>query len=196
MKSQTWPDSKVEHALENYTFQTIDVDESPKIAAQWAVRAMPTFIIADPTGTLELTRMTGFMNADRMHVWLNDAPEVAYAKLAAQRAAKIAFTQEWAALDPLFQANSTPDSLAQANQALCKLLALRDDLAHESEKEIEKALGNLAESYPERIIDGFLHPDLQVRARIARALRSQGLRLDPWQPSEARAQAVKDYKHK
>jgi thioredoxin-like negative regulator of GroEL len=193
MKSQTWPDSNVRQALGNYKFQTIDVDEFPDLAAHWSVRAMPTFIVADPGGTVELTRITGFMDAQRMHVWLTDVYEVAYNALEAQQAAKIAFSQQWAELDPLFKDSISTEDLQQANQALFKLLALRDALSPESAEDLENALVSLAETYPERIIDGFLHPDLQVRARIARVLRSDALNLNPWQPLEARQQAVELY---
>jgi hypothetical protein len=194
MKSQTWPDTKVQQALSNYKFQTIDVDEFPQLAAQWSVRAMPTFIVADPAGTAELSRMTGFMNADRMHIWLGDVYEIAYTTLEEQRTAKIAFAQQWTALAPLFEEAIDAETLQHASQALFKLLALREGLSPESDTDLENALVSLADAYPERIIDGFLSPDLQVRARIARALRSDELSLNPWHPLEARQNAVKLYK--
>lgn len=193
MKSQTWPNPNVKRALENYKFQTIDVDESPKLAEQWSVRAMPTFLIADPEGKSELTRMTGFMDAKRMQVWLSDVYELAYTTLEEQRAAKIAFTQQWTQLDPLFEETIDAETLHQSNQALFTLLALRDDLEPDSAQDLERVLVSLAETYPERVVDGFLHKDLQVRARIARALRSDGLSLNPWEPLEARQLAVESY---
>lgn len=194
MKSQTWPSPKVKAALNHYSFRTIDIDQEPKIAEQWSVRAMPTYILADPSGQQELTRMTGFMDADRMAVWLSDFHETAYATLEAQRATKLAFQQQWAQLDPLFNETISAATLAQANQALFSLLAVREGLDSESSTDLEHALNTLAQTYPERLLDGFLHEDLQVRAKIARALRSDGLDLNPWDTLEQRTRALEAYK--
>ena len=194
MKTQTWPDPTVKRALEHYEFTTIDVDAQPKLTTQWSVRAMPSYIVTDPSGTIELTRISGFMDAPRMATWLNDVYNTAYDTLEEQRANQAAFAANWAQLDPLFEGTLSESQFKASLTALYTLLAIRDDLEPEAAQKLEILLVSLAKAYPKRLIDGMLHEDLQVRVKVARVLQADDFQLDPWASRAAREAAVKAYK--
>lgn len=180
MKQETWPNALVQQALESYAFTTVDVDAEPKLAKQWAVRSMPTYLIVDSSGSYELARMSGFMDAHRMASWLDEAHARVKLSLETILKTKALYQRNRQEMEPLLGDTIDADTLKAAQAALYALLEQRDNLEAAPAKELHRYLGKVAQTHPERLLAGILHQDLQVRAYIARALRANDIILDPW----------------
>lgn len=190
MKQKTWPNALVKKELEAFTFQSIDVDAEKKLAQQWSVRSMPTFLVIDPSGEIELARMSGFMDAFRMTAWLKEINTEAHQTLESILAARELAEENWAMITPLTEGNISKESLRAGQDALYKLLQHRDGLNKSDIKALNSRLQVIAKSHPEYITGGILHKDLQVRAYIARALKANDIQFNPWANQEERAEAL------
>lgn len=190
MQHQTWPDSAVQAQLKRYRFQAIDIDASPELAQQWSVRSIPVLIFTDMEMEYELARASGFMDAPRMAQWLHDAGSKALVTLADRQASARALATHKARLYPLFIDDPAATDLGMAVEALYALLALRNTAETEAGKELDALLYRLAGEYPDRLLNGLLNDDLQVRVRVARVLEAHGVLLDPWADPEHRQKAV------
>lgn len=72
MDRDTWPDEGVrawvaEHAIA----YSLDVDAEPKIAAELRIRAMPTMVVFDRSGT-EFDRVVGYQGPEELLAWVRD----------------------------------------------------------------------------------------------------------------------------
>lgn len=180
MKQQTWPNPLVQQALERYAFTTVDVDAEPEIAKKWAVRAMPTYVIVDSSGSHELTRRSGFLDAHQMANWLNQAHAQAKLSIASILTAQALDQKNKLQMKPLLDDAIDADTLKSAQAALYALLAHRNKLETAPTEALDQYLNKIAQTRPERLLVSILHEDLQVRAYIAKALRVNNIILDPW----------------
>ncbi|HKK19776.1 MAG TPA: thioredoxin family protein, partial [Opitutales bacterium] len=189
MKQKTWPTPIVQEALEPFDFQMIDVDAQKEVARSWSVRSMPTYLVVDPNRQIELARMSGFMDSQRMAVWLRNVDAKARQSLASILEARKTAQKNWAALAPLEQANPQPAALKKGQEALHTLLQHRGNLPDQAIEELDERLHAIAGKHPEYLAPGILHEDLQVRAYIARALAAEEIYFDPWASETARKEA-------
>ncbi|MGB0743078.1 MAG: thioredoxin family protein [Opitutales bacterium] len=193
MKQETWPNTLVKKSLEAYTFESVDVDAQKELAEKWAVRSMPTYLITDPDGKIELVRMSGFMDAYRMSSWLDETDSLARQSLQSLLETRRLAEQNWKKMAPLTQNNLSEETLKPAREALYTLLKQRGKLPDERSNALDMQLHLIADTNPHYIAEGILHKDLQVRAHIARALSAQGERLDPWANQDDRKKAYNSY---
>ena len=189
MKQKTWPSPIVQEALARFDFHTIDVDAEKEVAQSWSVRSMPTYLVVDPNRQIELARMSGFMDSQRMAVWLRNVDAKARQSLKSILKARQAAQKNWAALAALDQTNPPPAALKKGQEALYALLQHRDKIPAQAVKELDQRLHAIAGKHPQYLAPGILHPDLQVRAYIARALAAQKIHFNPWAKQEARKEA-------
>ena len=78
MKETTWPDKKVEAALEAYVPVKIDVDAFPELSRQYGVENIPVIAILRPDGTPREARV-GLVSADELVEWLKQGAAAARA---------------------------------------------------------------------------------------------------------------------
>jgi hypothetical protein len=154
---------------------------------------MPTFLITDPSGEIELARMSGFMDAFRMSAWLKDIKTEAHQTLESILAARKLAEENWASITPLTEGNISKESLKAGQDALYKLLQHRDGLNESDMKALNNRLQVIAKSHPEYIVEGILHKDLQVRAYIARSLKANDIQFNPWDSQDERAEALAEF---
>ena len=50
MKHTTWADKEVEAALRGFVPVKVDLDQQPEVARQFAVEAIPAYVVLDPAG--------------------------------------------------------------------------------------------------------------------------------------------------
>jgi thiol-disulfide isomerase/thioredoxin len=189
MKQKTWPSPIVQEALARFDFQTIDVDVEKEVAQSWSVRSMPTYLVVDPNRQIELARMSGFMDSQRMAVWLRNVETKARQSLESILEARKTAQKHWAALAPLEQVNPQPAALQKGQEALYTLLQHRGNLPDQAAKDLDQRLHAIAGKHPEYLAPGILHEDLQVRSYITRALATQEIHFDPWAKPEVRREA-------
>jgi len=189
MKQKTWPSPMVQEALQRFDFQSIDVDAQKEVAGSWSVRSMPTYLVVDPNRQIELARMSGFMDSQRMAVWLRNVEAKARQSLESILEARKTAQKHWAALAALDQANPPPAALQKGQEALYELLQHRGNLPDQAARELDQRLHAIAGKQPEYLAPGILQEDLQVRAYIARALAAHGIHFDPWASEAARNEA-------
>lgn len=193
MKRDTWPSKKVQEQLQGFKVKVIDVDKSKDLAKKWSVRSLPSYIITDTSEETVLGRSMGFMDADQMSLWLSETTMSAQELLEAKRKADALFEKHFSKLDVLFSETETVAS-QEAMQSLFALLSLRDQIETEQSLTIESILLKVSEKHPDRLVEGLLHPDLQVRVRISRIMSKQSEKLDPWADATARKQQIVAYK--
>lgn len=193
MKQKTWPSPIVQEALEPFDFQTIDVDAEKEVARSWSVRSMPTYLVVDPKRQIELARMSGFMDSQRMAVWLRNVEAKARQSLASILEARETAQKNWAALAPLDKADPSHEALQKGQEALYTLLQHRGNLPDQAIEELDQRLHAIASKHPEYLAPGILQGDLQVRAYIARALATQEIHFDPWANEAARNEAYASF---
>lgn len=172
--------------LAPFALQSIDVDAQQELAKQWSVRSMPTFLVLGPDGEIELARRSGFMDSHRMAVWLRGVRVKARENLESIVQARKIAERNRAALTPLLQIDPSKDAVQKGQQALYTLLQQRNELAQKTAEELDARLQAIAEKHPDYLAPGILHDDLQVRARIARALANREIHFDPWASKEKR----------
>lgn len=193
MKQETWPNPLVQKALENFQFQTVDVDAQKDLAREWSVRSMPTYLLVDPSGRYELGRMSGFMDAYRMATWLDDVHAHAVTSLNEILEAQKELHDNWILVEQLIKPQLSTDELKRSQDALFKLLNNRQVFDEAIAEEIDRQLDVVAETYPQRLLIGILHEDLQVRAYVARALKPQGIEINPWGDRASREAAFQKH---
>ena len=69
MHRTTWSDSKVESALQAFVPVKLDVDQQSKLAAQYGVDGIPTYMILDAQGK-PVRADSGYRDADEFLQWL------------------------------------------------------------------------------------------------------------------------------
>ena len=72
MKRDTWPDAKVQAALERFVPVKIDVDQFPAEAREFGVDGIPRLQVIEPDGTPSASR-AGFILPDELIRWLQGA---------------------------------------------------------------------------------------------------------------------------
>jgi thiol:disulfide interchange protein len=72
MKRQTWPDPRVQAALERFVPVKIDVDEFPGVAQKFNVNGIPRLQVIQPDGAPGQSR-EGFILPDELIRWLQGA---------------------------------------------------------------------------------------------------------------------------
>ncbi len=175
--------SRVAHAV-------LDVDEQPKLAEQFGVRAVPTFQMLSPFGEPVATT-TGFQDATKFLQWLtNGLNEV---KEAAARQQQLA--EKLAAADQSLR-EASPESLKKAAADLVDLCASLDGA---TQKTVHDRLATLAARDPALLLDGLNHPRLAARIHVANLLRTRlgdSFDVDPWSEAPAREKAVAEWRAK
>lgn len=190
MKQQTWPNPIVQDALKPFDFQSIDVDAEKEVARSWSVRSMPTYLVVDPNRQIELARMSGFMDSQRMALWLRNVEKKARESLQSIIEKQEVAQKHWANLDLLEKDSPPPTTLKTGQEALYALLRDRGNLPKPDSQKVNQRLREIAAKHPEHIVSGLLHPDLQVRASISRALEVANIHIDPWAEKQVREREV------
>jgi thiol:disulfide interchange protein len=72
LKRETWPDAKVQSALDRFVPVKIDVDEYRDLAQEFGVTGIPRMQVIQPDGTLGASRV-GFIGPDELTRWLQGA---------------------------------------------------------------------------------------------------------------------------
>jgi thiol:disulfide interchange protein len=72
LKRESWPDPKVQAALERFVPVKIDVDEHADVAQEFGVTGIPRMQVIQPDGTLGPSRV-GFITPDELVHWLHGA---------------------------------------------------------------------------------------------------------------------------
>lgn len=71
MKHGAFADPRVKEALQAWVAVKVDIDAQPEVARQYAVEAVPTFVLLDSAGK-PANRSVGGMSADDLLGWLKD----------------------------------------------------------------------------------------------------------------------------
>ena len=69
MKTTTWADSTVAHAMEQYVPAKIDIDADKEAARRYHIEAVPTYIVLSDQGEVQ-KRISGLMSPEEMRTWL------------------------------------------------------------------------------------------------------------------------------
>jgi thioredoxin-like negative regulator of GroEL len=190
MARTTLTNDVVVQTLNRVIHVALDVDEHPKLAEQYAVRAVPTFQMLSPAGETVATT-TGYQEAGRFVTWLtNSINEV---KESAARQKHLA--EKLAAADQAIL-EAGPESLKKAATDLIDLCATLDD---SSQKSVRDRLAALAARDPALVLDGMNHPRLAARIQVANLLRArlgESFDVDPWSDAATREKAVAEWRNK
>jgi len=74
MDRTTWVDQRVVNWIDEHAEAVqVDVDEQGDLARRFGASAIPTLVVLDPETDNELARHVGYLPADAMLVWLEDA---------------------------------------------------------------------------------------------------------------------------
>jgi thioredoxin-like negative regulator of GroEL len=184
MARTTLTNDSVLQVLEGLNHVALDIDEQPKLAERYQIRAVPTFLMLAPSGDQAATT-SGFQDAPTFLGWLTNGVNEARAAVAHQKEVeqKIVEVDQWLA------GNET-NSL---QKAAIELLDLCAD-PNEGTRQIAAArLAALGKRDPSVLLDGMAHRRLAVRITASNMLRKQlgdGFEIDPWSDSASRARAI------
>ena len=184
MARTTLGDEAVLRELRNWVCVAVDIDEQPKIAEQFGVNAVPTFLVLRDDGD-ELLRASGYMDADRFRAWLKEAA----LKFSAAQQRKQQFQREQAQLLAGLADRDLPKRQAAIRQ-LFDLGAKRE----QSEQQFAVAqMQIVAKREPLLLLEGLGHSSLAARIQVANVLRAElgeHFQFDPWDKAPARASAI------
>ena len=184
MARTTLTNESVLKLLGGLTHVALDIDEEPKLAGRYEIRAVPTFLMLAPSGDQAATT-TGFQDAATFLGWLTNGVNEAGALVARQKEVdlKLVKVDQWLA-------GSESNSLHKAASELLELCADRNE---ETRKIATDRLAALAVRDPLLLLDGMVHPRLAVRIQAANLLRKQlgdGFDIDPWNDTASRAREI------
>ena len=190
MARTTLTNQSVLKALGGLSHVALDLDEQPKLAERYEIRAVPTFLMLAPSGDQTATT-TGFQDAETFLQWLTNGVNEANATVARQKEVeqKLAEVDQWLA--------GNESNLLQ--KAAAELLELCADRNEATRKTATDRLAALAAREPSLLLDGLGHPRLAVRIQASNLLRKQlgdGFEIDPWSDATSRAQSVSDWREK
>ena len=184
MARTTLGDEAVLRELRDWVCVAVDIDEQPKIAGQFGVNAVPTFLVLRDDGD-ELLRASGYMDADRFRAWLKEAA----LKFSAAQQRKQQFQREQEQLLAGLADRELPKRQVAIRQ-LFDLCAQRE----QSEQQFAVAqMQIVAKREPLLLLEGLGHASLATRIQVANALRAElgaHFQFDPWDQSSARASAI------
>lgn len=188
MALTTLTNDAVVQALSGLSHVAVDIDLSPDLTEQHAVRAVPTFEMLTPNGD-EVVRATGYQEAEQFVAWLTDS--VAKAKAAVVRQNQ--FKAKLAEIDRLLAGND-PAAMRQAADALFDLCDERDTVISRAAAD---RLKTLATRDPVLLLGGLSDPRLATRIQVANALRARlgpTFDIDPWSLAPVREEAVEKWR--
>lgn len=76
MKANTWGDPRVERAMQNFVFVSVNVDGNPELSRLFGVSSIPRVVVISPAGKI-LASQVGAMPPDRLLSWLPQVHPVA-----------------------------------------------------------------------------------------------------------------------
>ena len=190
MARTTLTNEAVLQALEGLHHVALDLDEAPKLAERYEIKAVPTFLMLDSAGE-QASTTTGFQDAETFLAWLTNGVTEANAAVARQKEAaqKLVEIDQWLS-------GSESNLLQKAAANLLDLCAERNE---GTRKAANERLTALAHRQPSLVLDGMAHPRLAVRIAASNLLRKQlgdGFKIDPWSDSASRANGIAGWREK
>jgi thioredoxin 1 len=190
MARTTLTNEAVRQLLGSLPHVALDLDEQPKLAGQYEIRAVPTFLMLAPTGEPVVTT-TGFQDADTFLQWLTNGVSEVSAAITRQHqvAQKLVAVDQWLVA-------SDRHSLQQAAAELIELCADRNETTR---KAANARLATMVTHDPALLLAGLTHPRLSVRIQVSNLLRQQlgeGFEIDPWGDASARASGIAIWREK
>jgi thioredoxin-like negative regulator of GroEL len=184
----TLKDPSVQTELEEFVPVALDLDAHRELAGQHQVSAIPTFLVLLADGT-EVTRVTGYLDADRFLRFLTGA--LVASDVAKDRQEE--FVRQREQIGSALKSGRA-EEIKQAVPILLKLCATRDAGRQEFARQQLEALAAAA---PRELLIGLEHERLAVRLAVANALREvQGARFefDPWASDAERREALAQWR--
>lgn len=190
MARTTLTNEAVLQLLSTMNHVAVDLDEQPKLAAQYEVRAVPTFLMLTATGESAATT-TGFQSAETFLQWLTNSVNGVNAVVARKKEIEIKLAE----VDRLLAGNES-NSLQMVATELIELCADRNEPTRKAARERLTALGS---RQPLLLLDGLKHSRLAVRIQVSNLLRKQlgdKFEIDPWSDPATRAKGIQVWRDK
>jgi thioredoxin-like negative regulator of GroEL len=188
MARTTLKDKSVTEKLASFLKVKVDIDANAKLAEQFGVHAVPTFVVLNSDGD-EIVRTTGAADAATFGQWLNTALSTAAISAARQDLFK---TEKASVVDGLMHG----DPIAQS-KALDMLL----DYSFRKEKYFRdfaaENLKSAAKDHPAALLASLNNDKLAVRILAANLLRDQlgpDFVFDPWASAAVRTPIIDKWK--